>query len=77
MELVTKNMYMLQKKCEAVNQITFDEDLNVPDVRAGPMVSTILALRMNACLFLLILILDLTTLFPTDQSTSKKRSLPP
>lgn len=36
-----------------------------------------LALRMNACLFLLILILDLTTLFPTDQSTSKKRSLPP
>ena len=31
---------------------------------AGPMVSTILALRMNACLFLLILILDLTTLFP-------------
>ncbi len=33
MELVTKNMYMLQKKCEAVNQITFDEDLNVPDVK--------------------------------------------
>ena len=47
------------------------------DSVAGPMVSTILALRMNACLFLLILILDLTTLFPTDQSTSKKRSLPP
>ena len=33
MELVTKNVYMLQKKCEAVNQITFDEDLNVPDVK--------------------------------------------
>ena len=33
MELVTKNIYMLQKKCEAVNQITFDEDLNVPDVK--------------------------------------------
>lgn len=33
MELITKKMYMMQRKCEAVSQITFDEDLNVPDVK--------------------------------------------
>lgn len=33
MELITKKMFMLQRKCEAVSQITFDEDLNVPDVK--------------------------------------------
>lgn len=33
MELITKKMQMMQKKCEAVSQITFDEDFNVPDVK--------------------------------------------
>ena len=33
MELITKKMYMMKRKCEAVSQITFDEDLNVPDVK--------------------------------------------
>lgn len=33
MELITKKMQMLERKCEAVNQITFDEDFNVPDVK--------------------------------------------
>lgn len=33
MELVTKQMHMMMVKCEAVNQITFDEDVNVPDVK--------------------------------------------
>ena len=33
MELITKKVSMLKRKCEAVNQITFDEDLNVPDVK--------------------------------------------
>ncbi len=33
MELITKKMYMMERKCEAVSQITFDEDLNVPDVK--------------------------------------------
>lgn len=33
MELITKNMYRMERKCEAVSQITFDEDFNVPDVK--------------------------------------------
>ena len=33
MELMKKNLLMLQKKSEAVNQLTFDEDFNVPDTR--------------------------------------------
>ena len=33
MELRKKNLHMMQKKSEAQNQITFDEDLNVPDVK--------------------------------------------
>lgn len=33
MELIQKNIQMLQKKSEAVNQMTFDEDFNVPDVK--------------------------------------------
>ena len=33
MELMKKNLLMLQKKSEAVNQLTFDEDYNVPDTR--------------------------------------------
>ncbi len=33
MELMQKNIQMLQKKSEAVNQMTFDEDFNVPDVK--------------------------------------------
>lgn len=33
MELITKKVYRMQRKCEAVSQITFDEDLNVPDVK--------------------------------------------
>ena len=31
MELNKKSVQMLQTKSEAVNQITFDEDFNVPD----------------------------------------------
>ena len=30
MELRKKNLHMMQKKSEAQNQITFDEDYNVP-----------------------------------------------
>ena len=26
-------MHMLERKCQAVSQITFDEDMNVPDVK--------------------------------------------
>lgn len=33
MELITKKMYMMERKCDAVSQVTFDEDLNVPDVK--------------------------------------------
>ena len=33
MELRKKNLHMMQKKSEAQNQITFDEDYNVPDVK--------------------------------------------
>lgn len=33
MELIQKKIQMLQKKSEAVNQMTFDEDFNVPDVK--------------------------------------------
>ena len=33
MELITKQMRMMHTKCEAVSQITFDEDLNVPDIK--------------------------------------------
>ena len=33
MELITKKMHMLERKCQAVSQITFDEDMNVPDVK--------------------------------------------
>ena len=33
MELIMKKLFMLQRKCEAVSQITFDEDMNVPDVK--------------------------------------------
>lgn len=33
MELVKKNLQVLQKKSEAMNQMTFDEDYNVPDVK--------------------------------------------
>ena len=33
MELIQKNIQMLQKKSEAINQMTFDEDFNVPDVK--------------------------------------------
>ena len=33
MELIKKKVRMLKRKCEAVSQITFDEDLNVPDVK--------------------------------------------
>lgn len=31
MELRKKNLHMLRKKCEAENQLTLDEDFNVPD----------------------------------------------
>ena len=31
--MIQKNMQMLQKKSEAINQMTFDEDFNVPDVK--------------------------------------------
>ena len=31
MELIMKKLSMLQRKCEAVSQITFDEDMNVQD----------------------------------------------
>ena len=34
MELRKKNLHMMQKKSEAQNQITFDEDFNVPDHKA-------------------------------------------
>ena len=34
MELRKKNLHMMQKKSEAQNQITFDEDYNVPDHKA-------------------------------------------
>ena len=33
MELIQKNIQMLQKKSEAINQMTLDEDFNVPDVK--------------------------------------------
>ncbi|HJB35431.1 MAG TPA: DUF3794 domain-containing protein [Candidatus Blautia merdipullorum] len=33
MELITKKMHMLERKCQAVSQVTFDEDMNVPDVK--------------------------------------------
>ena len=33
MELLTKQMQMLTVKCQAISQVTFDEDLNVPDVK--------------------------------------------
>ena len=33
MELITKQMRMMQVKCQAVSQVTFDEDLNVPDAK--------------------------------------------
>ena len=29
MELITKKMHMLERKCQAVSQITFDEDILV------------------------------------------------
>ncbi|MBS6196444.1 MAG: DUF3794 domain-containing protein [Clostridiales bacterium] len=34
MELMKKNLHMLRKKSEAVNQLTFDEDFNVPDSKS-------------------------------------------
>ena len=33
MELVKKNLQVLRGKSRAVNQITFDEDFNVPDIK--------------------------------------------
>ncbi|MGI6005887.1 MAG: DUF3794 and LysM peptidoglycan-binding domain-containing protein [Ruminococcus sp.] len=33
MELIKKNFHMLHRKSEAVNQVTFDEDYNVPDAK--------------------------------------------
>ena len=33
MELITKRVHTMRTKCEAVSQVTFDEDLNVPDVK--------------------------------------------
>ncbi len=33
MELIKKNLHMLRQKSEAVNQVTFDEDYNVPDAK--------------------------------------------
>lgn len=33
MELVKKNLQILREKSKAINQITFDEDFNVPDVK--------------------------------------------
>ena len=33
MELITKQVRMMHTKCQAVSQITFDEDLNVPDAK--------------------------------------------
>ena len=33
MELITKKTYGICRKCQAVSQVTFDEDLNVPDVK--------------------------------------------
>jgi hypothetical protein len=32
-ELIKKNFHMLHRKSEAVNQVTFDEDYNVPDAK--------------------------------------------
>lgn len=33
MKLMTKQMRMMKVKCEATSQVTFDEDINVPDVK--------------------------------------------
>lgn len=33
MELIKKNLHMIRRKSEASNQVTFDEDYNVPDVK--------------------------------------------
>lgn len=33
MELITKKTYRICRKCQAVSQVTFDEDLNVPDAK--------------------------------------------
>lgn len=33
MELIKKNLQMIRRKSEATNQVTFDEDYNVPDVK--------------------------------------------
>ena len=33
MELIKKNLHMLRQKSEAINQVTFDEDYNVPDAK--------------------------------------------
>ena len=33
MELIKKNLHMIRRKSEATNQVTFDEDYNVPDVK--------------------------------------------
>lgn len=33
MELITKQLQMMQIRCQAVSQVTFDEDFNVPDVK--------------------------------------------
>lgn len=33
MELITKRLQMMQIRCQAVSQVTFDEDFNVPDVK--------------------------------------------
>ena len=33
MELITKKMHMLERKCQAVSQVICDEDMNVADVK--------------------------------------------
>lgn len=33
MELIKKNLHMIRRKSEATNQVTFDEDYNVPDIK--------------------------------------------
>lgn len=33
LKLMKKHMHMMRVKCEAISQVTFDEDMNVPDIK--------------------------------------------
>lgn len=48
MELVKKNVHMLCRKSEAMNQITFDEDYNVPDIK--PDVGRMIQKKGEVCI---------------------------